>query len=113
MVLRRFGEDDPSSVVTELIVDDGHSPPRRSVVVGPKGAAAALDAAVREAIEQAGRHHIRVVYAVDRTAGERERSVLEHGGDHSFGSARLEDTDPEDGESGTDMRDRPRDAGYF
>ena len=113
LVLRRFGEDDPAAVVTEMIIDDGRSPPRQSVMPGRDVLPAAFDAVVHQAAEAALRHHIGIVYAVDRTEGERERSVLEHGGDHSFGSARLEDTDPEDGEAGTDLRDRRRDAGYF
>ena len=45
-----------------------------------------------------------VVYAVDRTAGARERTVLAHGGDHTVNMEELQDMDLEGGERGPDMR---------
>jgi hypothetical protein len=47
---------------------------------------------------------------VDRTAGPREREVLRHHGDHAVDIEKLADEEP--GETGTDIRDRPMDAGY-
>ena len=49
-----------------------------------------------------------VVYAVDRTAGPREREILAHGGDHTVDMDKLDDMDLEDGERGPDMRDPVR-----
>lgn len=104
LVLRRMGEDDPNAVVTEL------------VFYGPDGGAAALPAgkleeAVRVAQAEAERRGLAKLYVVDRTAGRLEReAIAEHG--RSFPGERLDDSDPEDGEAGADIRDRPHDAGY-
>jgi hypothetical protein len=72
----------------------------------PDGRAAELDDAIMLGQSVAGRERIETVYVVDRTAGPRERAVIERHGDHSVGDASLDDDDMEDGERGSDMRDR-------
>ncbi len=111
LVMRRFGEDSPRLTLTELIASDGETSPQVGVPLGADGMPLDFEAAVQEATRRAERDDYATVYAVDRTAGPREREVLAHHGDHATGSAKLADTDPEDGETGSDLRDRPHDAG--
>jgi hypothetical protein len=110
LVLRRLGEDDPNAVVTEIVTYGPHG--SRVAAVGRDGHAMRLDQAVHEAREEAARRGIGRVYVLDRTAGKLEREVIRDHGDHSFRGEALEDTDPEDGERGSDIRDRPKDAGF-
>ena len=112
LVLRRFGEDEPGVVVTEIIEADGKNPPALIPAVRSDGKVMELDEAIGIAQSEAERRRYGLIYAVDRTAGRREHEVMEHHGDRSVGMERLADTDPEDGEEGTDLRDRPADAGY-
>ena len=72
----------------------------------PDGTAPDFEEALRAARTVAEREGVDVIYAIDRTAGPREQEILRHGGDHSVGSAKLDDFDLEDGERGPDMRDR-------
>ncbi len=111
IVMRRFAEDGPRATVTEMIASDGHSPPMLTVPTRADGTPLDFDAAVAAARKEADRQGLAVVHAVDRTAGPREREVLEHGGDHAVHLERLADTDLSEGEPGTDLRDRPWDAG--
>lgn len=106
IVMRRFAEDAPRTTLTEIITSDGRNPPVLSVPVGADGAPLDFAAAVRAARKEAEAQGLVVFYAVDRTAGSREREVLEHGGDHAVHSERLANSDPEEGEVGPDMRDR-------
>ena len=46
------------------------------------------------------------VYVIDRLAGPREGEILRNHGDHSINMGKLDDFDLEEGERGTDMRDR-------
>jgi hypothetical protein len=69
-----------------------------------------FDEAVATAVAFAEERGLSVVYAVDRTAGPRESEVQSHGGDRTVGMEKLDDA--VEGEAGTDMRDRPMDAGY-
>ncbi len=110
LVLRRMGEDDPNAVVTEIVIygHDGGSMP----AVGKDGQAMRLDQAVHLARQEAERRGAARVYVVDRTAGHLEREVISGHGDHSFPADALQDSDPEDGVSGSDIRDRPHDAGF-
>lgn len=112
LVLRRFGEDDPRFTVTEVIVSEGGAPRRLEVPLRADGTPVSFEEAIEVAKGQADALKLDALYAVDRTAGPREREVLDHGGDHSFSTDRLEDTDPEDNEPGSDIRDRPLLAGY-
>ena len=108
IVMRRFAADAPRTTLTEIITSDGHNPPTLSVPVGADGAPLDFAAAVRAARQDAEAQGLAVLYAVDRTAGQREREVLAHGGDHAVHSERLADSDRDEGEPGPDMRDKPR-----
>lgn len=104
IVLRRFDEDDPRRIVTEITLTGS---PGRSEVVQPTradGSAMSLEEAVSAAQKVAESEGIRQVFVLDRTAGRLEHDVIDHAGDHSFPGKALADTDPEDGESGPDMR---------
>jgi hypothetical protein len=65
-----------------------------------------LEEAVEAARRVADEAGIAAVQVIDRTAGPRERDILQHGGDHSVHMERLDDDDLEEGERGPDMRDR-------
>ena len=110
LVLRRFGEDDPQAAITEIIMADGEGAPELTVAVRPDGTAMPFEEAIGVAQRQAQSEGCPTVYAVDRTAGPREREVLRHHGDHAANMGKLVDEEP--GEEGSDIRDRPRDAGY-
>jgi phage baseplate assembly protein gpV len=110
LVLRRLGEDAPDVVITEIILSENTEPPEMSVALRPDGTSMDFDEAVAAATAEAERRGIPAVYAVDRTSGPREREVLAHGGDHTVAMDKLDDTAA--GETGSDMRDRPLDAGY-
>lgn len=105
-VLRRFDTDDPRRVVTEINLSVA---PGRSQVVQPTqpdGTPMTLDDAIAAARRVAEEEGVTEVFVLDRTAGPLEHEVVEHGGDHGFDGRPLQDTDPEDGERGPDMRDR-------
>jgi hypothetical protein len=110
LVLRRFGEDAPAVAITEFIVADGVEPPEMAPAMRSDGNGMDFDEAVAAAAAQAEYRGIPNVYAVDRTSGAREREVLAHSGDRTVGMDKLQDT--ASGETGTDIRDRPLDAGY-
>jgi hypothetical protein len=109
LVLRRFGEDDPRAVVTEIIF------------TGPQGFATAaptladtkesLASVVEAARELASARGLKRVYVMDRTAGLPEQIVIAQHGDHSFADIPLSDTDLEGGELGSSLLDRAPDAG--
>lgn len=104
LVLRRFAEDEPRTVITEIIVADGRGTPEGTPAVTPEGRAMSFEEAIAAAERQAEAGGYDRVYAVDRTAGPREREVLEAGGDHTVHMEQLDDTDLEEGERGPDMR---------
>jgi hypothetical protein len=112
VVMRRFAEEAPRVTVIELIESDGVNPPVLTVPVGGDGTPLGFEDAVRLAAARAEHDGLDRIYAVDRTAGPREREVLAHGGNHAVHLEQLADTDLEEGEPGSDMRDRPPDAGY-
>lgn len=106
IVLRRFDEDNPRKIVTEITLT---GEPGRSEVARPAhadGSPMSLDQVVSAAQEVARTEGIDHVFVLDRTAGRLEHEVVEHGGDHSFPGKKLDDTDLEDGETGPDMRPR-------
>jgi hypothetical protein len=111
LVIRRFGEDDPNAVVTEIDFFGRHR--TMSVAVGEDGKPLPWEDVVQGARREAQERGYATLYAVDRTAGRREQEVLAHHGDHSLFSGELSDTDEEDGVTGTTMLDRPNDAGFF
>ena len=111
LVLRRMGEDDPGATVIELVFygPEGGTMP----AIGKDGHAMSLDQAVSAAQAEASRRKLSRVYVVDRTAGKLEKEALHDHGERNFADDQLDDTDPEDGERGNDIRDRPHDAGYL
>lgn len=111
VLIRRFGEDDPRAVITELDFL-GHRP-AMTLLAGPGGAPVSWEDAVHGALRETEAHGLPRLYAVDRTAGRREQEVLSHGGDHAIRSEELSDTDAEDGEQGTSLRDRGPNAGFY
>ena len=113
LVMKRFAEDAPQTTIVEIITADGDQPPKIAVPLGPDSKPLGFEEAVRAAQAQAERAGFGLVYAVDRTAGPREREIIEHHGDHAFSGEPLEDKDLEEGEIGADMREWPLDAGYL
>ena len=106
VLLRRFEEDAPSVTHIELRLEGGSGDKEAVQPRGPAGQPMDWDEAIAAATKVAESEGLARVYLVDRTAGPRERLVLKHGGDHSAEMEQLSDTDPEDGETGPDMRDR-------
>ena len=111
LVLRRLGEDNPTAIVTETVFygADGGS----TAAHHPDGTAMTMNQVVATARAQANERGLHLLYVLDRTQGEREREVLRAHGLHNFTADILSDTDPEDGEQGSDLRDRPHDAGFM
>ena len=106
VVMRRFDEDDPRRLMIEVIVSHPSGAEETSRPQRDDGSFMEFDEAVAAARAQARAQGLDAVYTVDRTAGPRESDVLAHGGDHSINSGTLDDMDLEDGEKGSDMRDR-------
>ncbi len=106
VLLRRFDEDAPGTTHVELRLEGGKKPSEFAQPRDPAGAAMAWDAAIEAAQRVAESEDLDRIYILDRTAGPREQVVLQHGGDHSVEMETLADTDPEDGVTGSDMRDR-------
>ena len=104
IVFSHFDEDDPRATVTEIILTNGPGDAEATRPVRPDGTAMSFDEAVDAGLRVAESEGLDVVYAVDRTAGSRERDVLAHDGDHTVGMAELQDMNLEDGERGPDMR---------
>ncbi len=111
LVIRRFGEDDPKAIVTEIDFMGSH--PTMSVATGPNGAPLQWEDAVQHARREAAARGFTTLYAVDRTAGRREQQIIDRGGDHSPRDDALSDTDEEDGEEGSTILDRGHDAGFM
>ena len=111
LVLRHLGEDNPVAIVTEII---SHGADGGSIAAHkPDGSPMTLKEAVAAARARAKHRGVSTVYVLDRTKGEREQEVIRAHGLHNFPEDVLSDTDPEDGETGSDLRDRPHDAGFM
>ncbi len=106
IVMRRFDEDDPHRTVVEVTLTHRRGLPERTRPARADGTAMSLEEAVAAARQVADEAGIEAVQVIDRTAGPRERDILQHGGDHAIHMERLDDTDLEEGERGPDMRDR-------
>ncbi|MCL2429198.1 MAG: hypothetical protein FWD12_08205 [Alphaproteobacteria bacterium] len=100
VVLRRFDEDDPRRIAIDLIVATGKAEPE--TIRTTHGVSEVLAEARRIAIDE----KLDAIYIIDRLAGPRERDILRHHGDHSVHFGQLDDFDLEEGERGSDMRDR-------
>ena len=104
-VMRRFDEDDPRRVMVEMIVSHRSGAERTSRPQREDGSFMEYEEAIEAAQREADAHGVPLVCAVDRTAGPRERDILAHDGDHSARD-QVDDMDLEEGEHGSDMRDR-------
>ncbi len=104
IVLHRFDEEEPTKTVVSITLT-GH-PDQTTRPMRPDGRAMAIDEAIDAAIKVAESEKLTRVLVADRTAGEREQDILQHGGDHSVHMDGLVDSDLDDGERGADMRDR-------
>ena len=103
VVLRRFEEDAPGGVTTQIILTgktEEVTHPRN-----PDGTPMHFDEAIKAATKVAESEGLHRVFVLDRMQGTREGDILRHDGDHSIHMDRLVDSDPEDGERGPDMRD--------
>lgn len=103
VVLRRFEEDSPGGATTQIIITG--TPEESTHPRGPDGHPMHLDDAINAARKVAESEGLPRVYVIDRLQGAREADIMRHDGDHSVHNQRLQDTDPEDDERGSDMRD--------
>ncbi len=106
IVLHRMDEDDPRLTVTQIMLTGRPGQGETVHPVRADGTPMNLDQAVEAAKLVAKSEGLDVVHLVDRTTGPREKEVLAHDGDHTVNMASLDDTDMEEGERGSDMRDR-------
>lgn len=106
VVLHRFDEDAPRETVTTITLTGLRDESARPM--GADGRPMTLDQVIDEARKVAESEKLDRVFVIDRTQGQRERDILQHGGDHSVDGEKLVDFDLEDGEHGPDMRDRPQ-----
>ena len=106
IVLHRMDEDDPRRTVTQIMLTGQPGQGETVHPMRPDGHPMNLDEAIAAAKLVAESEGLEVVHLVDRTEGSREQEVLTHGGDHTVNMDSLDDTDLEDGERGSDMRDR-------
>jgi hypothetical protein len=111
LVLRRLGEDNPVAIVTEIIFHGAKG--GTTAAHKPDGTAMSLSEALDAARAEAKLRGLPTVYVLDRTQGQREQEVLRAHGMHNFPTDVFSDTDPEDGVTGSDLRDRPHDAGFM
>ena len=104
VVFSHFDEDDPRATVTEIILSNGPGGTEATRPVRADGRPMSFEEAVDAGRRVAESEGLDMVYALDRTAGTRERNVLAHGGDHAVDMDGLQDMDLEGGERGPDMR---------
>jgi hypothetical protein len=105
VVMRRFEEDDPDRRMVEIILTSQPGSVEQTRPMRPDGTPMSLKEAVASAREVAKTEGLDRIYVVDRTAGPREKDILQHHGDHSVHMDDLDDFDLEEGERGPDMRD--------
>jgi hypothetical protein len=105
VVMRRFEEDDPDRRMVEIILTSQPGSVEQTRPMRPDGTPMSLKEAVASARQVAETEGLDRIYVVDRTAGPREKDILQHHGDHSVHMDDLDDFDLEEGERGPDMRD--------
>ncbi len=105
-VLRRLEEDTPGRTTVEIILSGRPGAHETTTPMRPDGTPMNLREAVHSARAVAQSEGVEVIHVIDRAAGPRERDILRHHGDHSIHMDDLDDYDLEDGERGSDMRDR-------
>lgn len=103
IVLRRFDEDNPDKATIQIILTG--QPEQSTHPTRSDGTPMTLDEAITAARVVARQESIPRIFVLDRLDGPREHEIMAHGGDHSVGNAKLDDTDDEDGVRGSDMRD--------
>ena len=106
IVLHRFDEEAPRETVTTITLTGLHDESARPM--GADGRPLTLAQVIEAARKVAESEKLDRVFVIDRTQGLREQDILQHGGDHSIDGEKLVDFDIEDGEHGSDMRDRSR-----
>ena len=106
VLLRRFEEDDPRRIVLETIVSLGPGRAEARLAVHADGTPMSVAEALQAARVRAEQDHLDPIYIIDRLAGPREREILRAHGDHSVHMGQLDDFDLEEGERGSDLRDR-------
>lgn len=106
VLLRRFEEDDPRRIMIEIVALDAHHTESNARLLDAHGQPLSWEAATTHAEQAAQAAKFPTVFRIDRTAGQREREIAAHHGDHTTNMDTLSDTDFEDGVSGPDMRDR-------
>jgi hypothetical protein len=106
VLLRRFEEDDPRRIVLEMVISHGAGRAETRQALHPDGRPMSVSEALTAARALADAEKLEPVYIIDRLAGPRERDILRHHGDHSVHMGQLDDFDLEEGERGSDMRDR-------
>ncbi len=111
VLLRRFEEDNPRSVMMEIVALDSHHTESNARLTDADGRPPSWEDATARAVKMAEDAKIQALYRIDRLAGSREREIEAHHGDHSTEMETLDDFDLEDGETGSDMRDRGNSGG--
>ncbi|WP_428395299.1 hypothetical protein [Lichenicoccus sp.] len=106
VLLRRFEEDDPRRIMIEIVALDSHHTESNARLTDDHGRPMSWEDATAHAMRTATDARFEALYRIDRLAGPRETEIVSHNGDHATNMENLEDFDPEDGEPGTDMRDR-------
>ncbi len=106
VLLRRFEEDDPRRIVLEMVISRGGGPSETRRALHSDGTPMSVAEALHAARSLAEAEKLEQVYIIDRLAGPRELDILRHHGDHSVHMGQLDDFDLEEGERGSDMRDR-------
>ena len=105
-VLRRFDEDEPRRTMVEIVLTTRAGEVERTRPLRSDGTPMSLKEAVEFARAVAEAEGLSTIHVIDRAAGPRERDILQHHGDHSVHMEKLDDFDLEEGERGSDMRDR-------
>ena len=93
-----------------MIVTNPDRSEETSIPVDASGNPVDWDAALAIARARAEDEGLKRIWTVDRTAGQREREIIAHGGDRMAEGEKLADDDLEEGQSGPDMRDPDRNA---
>jgi hypothetical protein len=110
-LMRRLAEDSPQGTVIELIVRHADGREETANPIAPDGTPLAWSDAAALARDRARQAGLDEVVCIDRTAGPLASEILRHGGDHALDRNKLEDSDLEEGERGSDLRDRGPDGG--
>ena len=83
-VVHRFKDDAPDEIVTEITVNTRGAGAQTTVAEEHGGHALRFESAVARARLLAERNGVPEIFVVDRTAGEVERTVLDHHGERAI-----------------------------